>query len=57
MRGDALTRAAIVLFGKDPGMFYPNLALKIGRFGVSDADLKFQEVCEGNLFENTVFDN
>lgn len=44
-----LKRAAIVLFGKDPGKFYPNMAVKIGKFGESDADLKFHEVLEGNL--------
>ena len=46
-----LKRAAIVLFGKDPGIFYPNLSVKIGRFGDSDADLKFHEVIEGNLIQ------
>lgn len=45
-----LKRAAIILFGKDPGRFYPNIAVKIGRFGKDDTDLKFQEVVEGNLF-------
>lgn len=44
-----LKRAAIILFGKDPGKFYPNIAVKIGKFGESDADLKFHEVIEGNL--------
>ena len=44
-----LKRAAIVLFGKDPGKFYPNMAVKIGKFGETDADLKFHEVIEGNL--------
>ncbi len=44
-----LKRAAVVLFGKDPGRFYPNQIIKIGRFGSSDDDLKFQEVVEGNL--------
>ncbi len=44
-----LKRAAIVLFGKDPGRFYPNQIVKIGRFGGKDDDLKFQEVVEGNL--------
>jgi ATP-dependent DNA helicase RecG len=44
-----LKRAAIVLFGKDPGRFYPNQIIKIGRFGAEDDDLKFQEVVEGNL--------
>ncbi len=46
-----LKRAAIVLFGKDPGKFYPNMALKIGKFGETDTDLKFHEVVEGNLIQ------
>lgn len=46
-----LKRAAIVLFGKDPGKFYPNIAVKIGRFGETDADLKFHEVIEDNLIK------
>ena len=44
-----LKRGAIILFGKDPGRFYPNIMVKIGRFGVDGSDLKFQEVIEGNL--------
>jgi ATP-dependent DNA helicase RecG len=44
-----LKRAAIILFGKDPGKFYPNIFVKIGRFGKEDTDLKFQETEEGNL--------
>ncbi|GAP72427.1 hypothetical protein SAMD00024442_31_15 [Candidatus Symbiothrix dinenymphae] len=44
-----LKRAAIVLFGKDPGRFYPNTFVKIGRFAKDDADLRFQEVEEGNI--------
>lgn len=46
-----LTHAALVLFGKDPGQFYPNLFVKIGRFGLNMVDMRFQEVCEGNLFQ------
>ncbi|MEA3415369.1 MAG: putative DNA binding domain-containing protein [Thermodesulfobacteriota bacterium] len=46
-----LKRSAVVLFGKDPGKFYPNTAVKIGKFGESDADLKFHEVIEGNLIQ------
>ena len=46
-----LKRAAIVLFGTDPSKFYPNLTIKIGKFGDSDADLKFHEVIEGNLIQ------
>lgn len=46
-----LKRAAILLFGKDPGKFYPNIAVKIGKFGESDTDLKFHEVVENNLIQ------
>jgi ATP-dependent DNA helicase RecG len=44
-----LKRAAIILFGKEPGKFYPNTFVKIGRFGKDDTDIKFQETEEGNL--------
>lgn len=44
-----IKRAAIILFGKDPGKFYPNTFVKIGRFKLNDADIIFQEVEEGNL--------
>jgi ATP-dependent DNA helicase RecG len=44
-----LKRAAIILFGKEPGRFYPNMVVKMGRFGKDDAHLKFQETVEGNL--------
>lgn len=46
-----LKRAALILFGKDPGRFYPNLTVKMGRFGKTDDDLKFQETEEGNLIQ------
>lgn len=46
-----LKRAAIILFGKDPGKFYPNTFVKIGRFAKDDVDIRFQEVEEGNLME------
>ena len=46
-----LKRAAIILFGKDPNRFYPNIMVKIGRFGSDDADLRYQETEEGNLIE------
>lgn len=48
---EKVKRAAIILFAKDPGKFYSNVSVKIGRFGKSDDDLKFQEVIEGNLFK------
>lgn len=47
--GKRLKRAAIIMFGKDPMHFYPNIQVKIGRFGVDAADLRFHEIIEGNL--------
>ena len=44
-----LRRAAIILFGKDPGKFYQGLTVRMGRFGESESDLRFQESVEGNL--------
>lgn len=46
-----LKRAAIILFGKDPNKFYPNILVKTGRFSGKDEDLKFQEIEEGNLIQ------
>ncbi len=37
------------MFGKDPNRFYPNISVKIGRFVKDDADLRFQDVIEGNM--------
>ena len=46
-----LKRAAIVLFGKDPGRFYPNTFVKIGKFEDDDFTIRFQETEEGNLIQ------
>ena len=46
-----LTRAAIVLFGKDPARFYHSLSVKLGRFA-SETDIRFQEVIEGNIIQS-----
>ena len=48
-RGNQLTMAALILFGKDPARFLPGMSVRIGSFGTSDSDLRFQEVVEGNL--------
>ena len=45
-----LKRGAIIMFGKDPNRFYPNVQLKIGRF-VNDFEFRYQEVIEGNLIK------
>ncbi len=47
--GKKLKRAAIIMFGKDPMRFYPNIQVKIGRFGTDASDLRFHEIIEGNL--------
>lgn len=47
--GKQLKRAALCLFAKNPGKFYPNIEVRIGRFGKDATDLRFQEVVEGNL--------
>lgn len=46
-----LRAAAILLFGKRPQRFFIHSYFKIGKFGTSDADLKFQDTVEGNIFE------
>ncbi|MCL2652117.1 MAG: putative DNA binding domain-containing protein [Candidatus Azobacteroides sp.] len=46
-----LKRAAIVLFGKDPGRFYPNTFVKIGEFDDDDFTIRFQEVEDGNIIQ------
>ncbi|GHS98588.1 ATP-dependent DNA helicase [Bacteroidia bacterium] len=46
-----LKRAAIVLFGKDPGRFYPNTFVKIGKFEGDDFTIRFQETEEGNIIQ------
>ncbi len=46
-----LKRSAILLFGKNPCRFFINAFVKIGRFGQTDDDLRYQEVIEGNVFQ------
>jgi len=46
-----LKRAAIVLFGKDPGSFYPNTFVKIGKFENDDFTIRFQETEDGNIIQ------
>ena len=44
-----LKSAAILSFGKGPKKYFTTAYIKIGRFGNSDHDLKFQDVINGNL--------
>jgi ATP-dependent DNA helicase RecG len=46
-----IKRAAIVLFGKDPGRFYPNTFVKVGKFEDDDFTIRFQETEEGNIIQ------
>ena len=43
--------AAILLFGKHPGRFFPAVAFRIGRFGADDTDLIVQDSIEGNIIQ------
>jgi ATP-dependent DNA helicase RecG len=51
MKNGKLKRAAIILFGKDPGSFYPNTFVKIGKFENDDFTIRFQELEEGNIIQ------
>jgi ATP-dependent DNA helicase RecG len=46
-----LKNATLLLFGKDPLKYFTTAYFKIGRFGSSDSDLRFQDVIEGNILE------
>jgi ATP-dependent DNA helicase RecG len=43
--------AALLLFGKDPLKYFTHAYFKIGRFGESHSDLKFQDVVQGNILD------
>lgn len=51
LENEQLKRSAVLLFGKNPCRFYINAYVKIGRFGKTDDDLRFQEVVEGNAYQ------
>ena len=46
-----LKNAALLLFGIDPLKYFTHAYFKIGRFGASDSDLKFQDVIESNILD------
>lgn len=46
-----LRAATVLLFDKRPQRHFIHSYFKIGKFGTSDADLKFQDTVEGNIFE------
>jgi len=49
MKSGKLKRVALVLFGREPMKFFPSMFVRIGRFGKSKVDLRFQESIEGSL--------
>ena len=56
-QNDYLKRAVALLFHPDPERFITGACIKIGAFGVNDADLLHQDEITGNLFtqiENTI---
>lgn len=46
-----MKNAAILLFGKHVGQFFPSAVFKIGRFHTDESDLIIQDVIEGNLIQ------
>ncbi len=48
--GEKSTRAAVLLFGKAPQRLYLQSLVKIGKF-LSDTDIQFTDIVNGNLFE------
>lgn len=50
LTGDGqLKSAAVLLFTKNPKKYFTTSYFKIGRFGSSDHDLRFQDVIEGSI--------
>lgn len=50
-RDGELKNAAILLFGKHVGQFFPSAIFKIGRFHTDESDLIVQDVIEGNIIQ------
>ena len=46
-----LKNAAILLFGKNVGQFFPSAIFKIGRFHTDESDLIIQDMLEGNIIQ------
>ena len=47
-----ITKAAIILFGNKPGMYFSNPNLKIGRFDDENDKLYYHDLVENNLIKN-----
>ena len=48
-----LKNAALLLFGKQPLRFFPCVEFRIGRFGLDETDLMFQDSIDGNIIQMT----
>lgn len=48
-----LKYASLLLFAKDPQLYFPAVQFKIGRFGSNASDLMFDDIVEGNIIEMT----
>ena len=48
-----LKNAALLLFGKQPLKFFPCVEFRIGRFGLDETDLMFQDSIDGNIIQMT----
>ena len=46
-----LKNAAVLLFGKNVGQFFPSAQFKIGRFHTDESDLIVQDIIEGNIIQ------
>ena len=46
-----LTNASILLFGRNPQRYFVTSHFRIGRFGIDDTDLIFQDEIDGNLIQ------
>lgn len=46
-----LKNAALLMFAKNPLRYFTGVEFKIGRFGVDESDLIFQDVVEGNILQ------
>ena len=46
-----LKNAALLLFAKRPQKYFTSVRFQIGRFGIDEADLMFQDVVEGNIIQ------
>ena len=56
LSGDNLKKATLLLFGKNPQMFYQQSIIRIGKF-LSDTEIQTTDLVKGNLFaqlENTL---